>query len=538
MESDQRMSRPPFDEHGYAMWDTQDTYIERRKKTPRWWLIPAGLLVIALIVGVVWILKPKKTTEELCHEALADALRDMLGYEEPLANELRIADLVELVQSKQFTGETSIALEDANVNLEGTTLEDWLTDKGLPLDLSMLSGIGIVADTAVNGSQSHSRLRLSYSGIRMTAAELFTDAEALYLTSPKLFDAVLRIEPDRVRDEWETSPLWGALSENQAKSFKNLLAKGEDLFVAVGEELDGAKEIFGAAFDTSGEFMDRLLSCYTYEKATDEEGNEITEKFPVGKRMASCKAYIIRGDAVALSDLLCRAFGVETGTVRVLGQTDEQPEATLYLTKAGELIRMEASCVLAIGERSYPFSIELQCSGEDDPQHNVVLRAAVGLETTDILLELKKNTKVNRTEIESRINGDLVITTKETGETESYGIVFLAEYDRLADTMDLTVNTYWDDRTVGALETRGTFSWEDGACEIRFPSIRFRDTFNGNEGVVSWDVSLAPYDEEPELPKENVLDVFEMSQDEVAAWKEDLIKNLKWYLSVLSDFTG
>ncbi len=530
MNSEKKLTRPPFDENGYAMWE-EGPILQAKKQTPRRWIVPAGLLVVAVVaVILVLVLRPKYTPEELCMHAIADAFFDTFGYEEPLAKELGLADAANMITDGRYNGELQLNYRSSDINLADSPAGKWLSDKGLPTDLGILSGFGMSADFSAWDDISFGRLRLSYGGIKLSVLEGYASQGDVYLASPKLLSKVLKVDTERFPQEWENAALWSLLSEEQQtkgkESVSNLLARANDL----KGQLADAEGVFCAAFDTTGAFLDDILSCYTYEVALDEKGKELTKKFPVGSKKETCRGYIVRGDGQELGELLCRAFGLDVDSIVIGGADDGQMEAMIYLTKDAELVFLETTISVKIGKLAYAFDIEIQCSGDDDPQNNAEMRIGVSGEGLEVIVTLKKNTKVSRETVNSRISGEMVVGAQE--EAESYGIVLVMEYSRMTGGLSITANTYWDEETVGAFETYGTWVWEDGGLALSLDKMIFRDTFNGEEMVLGLKVSLSPRTEVLKLP-ENSVDVLSVSEEEARSLWEELYSNLKWYLNLV-----
>lgn len=530
MDSEKKLTRPPFDEHGYAMWEA-DAPEHGKKQTPRWWIVPAGLLVVAVVAAIlVWSLRPKYTPEELCMHAIADAFFDTFGYEEPLVKELGLSDAADMISGGRYEGEIQLNYRDSNIDIADTSAGKWLSNKGIPTDISILSGFGVSTDFSAWDDISFGRLRLSYGGIKLSVLEGYAAQGDVYVASPKLLTKVLKVDTERLPQEWESMALWSLLSEEQQTNGKALVS---DLLAGANDlkgQLTDAEGVFYAAFDTTGAFLDDILSCYTYEVAVDENGKALTKKFPVGSKKEACQGYVVRGDGKALGELLCRAFGLEAESIVISGTDAGQMEAMVYLTKDAELVFLETTISVRIGKNVYAFDIEVQCSGDEDPQHNAEMCIGVSGDGVVLELTLKKNTKVSRETVNSRISGELVVGAEE--EAESYGIVLTTEYSRMTGGLSIEANTYWDEETVGAFETYGTLVWEEGGLVLELGKMTFRNTFNGEELVLGLKVALRPLTEAPRLPQDTV-DVLSMSEEDARSLWEELYSNLKWYLNLV-----
>ncbi len=526
-ESKPMLSRPPFDENGYAMWE--ETEKPKKKKTPLWWMIPAGLLVIFAIVGIAVKLWNRHTPEELCRYAIADAYFGGFGYEDPLMRELRFAETVELLKSGRFGAEFSVNCKESSFSLVGTPLEEPLAEQGLPADTSLLAGLGFAIDGSVWDGELAGRLRASYSVIRLTILEGACLQNTVYLSAPKLYGSVLSAKRDALANAWEQLPQWSLLPEKWRQTGTALIESGARLSTQVQKTWESVKQAFYASNDTTGEFLNRVLSCFSYEKLTDEDGKQVTKKLAVGKKMTTCDGYRIVGKAQASAEVLTSSFDERAAMLEFAGENDGDIEAVLYLTEDAQLVLLETTLRVTVDGRAHTLALTWKCTGESDPQHVMEITAELTGGEMPYSVCLKKNTKETREEVFGRWTGELLL-----GES-TYGIVCETTVDRLKQTVEFSGNTYWDERTIGEYTANATQRFEDEGVSVDFADIELRDTFSDETMRLAAELVLMPLTEAPKRPAGTVLDAFSMDEETLAAMKAEVLKNVKWYKNLLGE---
>ena len=90
-----------------------------KKKALRWWvwLIPVGLICVIGLGVLLYRSANRKTPQELCRDALRDALEEAVGYREPLMKAMHAEDLAGYLKDSPTDVGLSLQIQNSDMTL-------------------------------------------------------------------------------------------------------------------------------------------------------------------------------------------------------------------------------------------------------------------------------------------------------------------------------------------------------------------------------------------------------------------------------------
>ncbi|MBO4766800.1 MAG: hypothetical protein J5532_05830 [Lachnospiraceae bacterium] len=518
-------SRPPFDENGYAAYETTKKNV---KRTPLRWIIPAGILCVVAVIALIIIFRPKDP-EKVCKKAIKDAFSDSFGAGDPLIKELGVDAVRKTLESKDFTIDTILAIQSAKA-AEGTDLYNLTQIVGMkPEDIPESLGVGITVESRKDEG-FHVKLALTLSSIRLVLGRLWGNESEIIISAPRLASESLRANYSELFAGWYDNPAWSLVDEDDRQSTKDDVREFLDrykIIAILSRFIDGNSPLvyIGQGYD---EAMDNLLKKFTFSEAKNASGKRVQEKFHVGGEYILSYGYHAAIDA----EEICKRIRAVTG----LSADDFKPapgketmEALLYITRRGELISISLETEIIVKGKTVPLTCSYVASGELDPQDRFTLSFQTEIDGNPFAIKVSKETVKNAYEVRSRWDGEL----KMNGS--SYAINLQSSYDSSSKQITVNAKTFWDGVSIGTMEAKGEVKPQE-EYSMDFRTMKFHDTFSGTDLDLSWKFTVSPKEDDfSTAPPVGSLDINRMSEEEWQAFYEEVKDNLDAYMEYLGD---
>lgn len=521
----EHISRPPFDENGYAAYEGQS---KKKSITPLRWIIPAGLLLIVAVIVLIIRFRPKEPGA-FCRAAIKDAVTDSFGGGDPLIKALGLDDVRKMLESRDFTVDTVVAVQSIEAE-EGTDLYDLVGLIGMkPEDIPSGIGLGVTVESRKDQG-FHAKLAVTLSSIRLVLLRFWGNDSQMTVGSQRLAKEGLTFSYRELFDTWYDNPGWSLVPEEDREETKDdirdFLTKYKILSI-LSRFIDGNSplEYIGTGYD---EAMDKLLSRIRFSEAKNASGRRVQEKFHVGGEYILSYGYHAEIDAEEICKRIRSVAGFSADEFKPANGA-ETIEAMLYITRRGELISIAFETEIDYKGKSVPFSFVYEAGGDLDPQDHFTINVKLGLGEDPIAITIAKDTVKNPYGIRSRWDGAL-----QLGES-SYAIQILSDFDPKSDKLNVTAKTFWNGASVGGLEAEGDLK-ADEEYSLNFRKMKFWDTFSGATLNLTWKILVSPKEDSfTTEPPKTLLDVNHMSEEEWNAFYEEVKENLDSYLEYIGD---
>lgn len=510
------ISRPPFDEQGRA-----GGVIPEQKKKRRRWLLPAALC--AAVPAVIAAYRHfSRTPQELCTYAMMNAFSYGVGYDTPVGDAMDLRGLAERLQTGRFQLNWDLQLEGTNIEWSETPLAKLEGADELP-DPALLNGLGIRAETGVFLDEAvKQRLYVSYGAIRFPLLELYASKERLALSSPELSDAVVSAAPDALFGDWERLPQWAWMEEPLRETVQDGIGLAERGIGYLQERLKTGKQVFHTFYDTTGEFLEELLSSFSYE-TLDKKDAEAERRLYVGGEKQLCQGYTMVVDGARLTESFAQAFGLPADGFRLEGEDGAEIVFRLYLTKKAELASLCGACRLWVGDTCWPVRVTAEFSGKEHSADSFLLTAAVG-EKEEVLFTLEKKAERDGDRVTADIGAGLKLWETVWTVTGGYA---LSGGSRLEAEFALQENG----AAKGSLSFTAVFAPEEDAWKASLRKLKVTDS-EGNYLSVNTALEALPLPEAPKPPEGAVYELFSMTADEWERIKKELSESVQKYLEL------
>ncbi len=517
--------RPPFDENGYAVYEGQS---KRKKATPLWWIIPAGLLLIVAVIVLVIRFRPKEPGA-FCRAAIKDAVTDSFGGGDPLIKSLGLDAVRKTLESKDFTIDTVLAIDSIEAD-EDTDLYNLVGLVGMePGDIPSGVGVGFTVESKKDEG-FHAKVAVTLSSIRLVLLRLWGNESEMTLASPRLAKEGLTFSYRELFDTWYDNAGWSLLPEESRDgtrdSVEGVLTKYKILSI-LSRFIDGNSPLqyFGEGYDKA---MDNLLAKIRFTEAKNASGRRVQEKFHVGGEYILSYGYHAEIDTEEICKRVRSVTGFSAEDFKP-AEGSEVVEAMLYITRRGELISVSFATEIDFRGTIVPLTFSYEASGDTDPQDRFTITAEIGLPENPISLTVSKNTVKNAYGIRSRWDGSLALDGSE------YAIQIQSDYDPKGKKLDVAAKTFWNGTSVGGMEAEGEVKPEEEYA-MNFKKMKFWDTFSGSTLNLTWRFTVSPKEDDfTTSPPKQLLDVNRMSEEEWEAFYEEVKDNLDSYLEYIGD---
>ncbi|MBO4280801.1 MAG: hypothetical protein J5872_03040 [Lachnospiraceae bacterium] len=522
---DGHISRPPFDENGYAAYEGK---VKKKKSTPLRWIIPAGLLLIVAAIVLIIRFRPKEPGA-FCRAAIKDAVTDSFGGGDPLMKALGLDSVRKRLESRDFLLDTVLAVESVTA-AEGTDLYNLIGLLGMePEDIPSGIGVGVTVESRKDQG-FHAKLAAALSSIRIVLFRFWGDTETLTVSSPRLAEEGLTFAYTELFGNWYQNEGWNLLPEESRQQTKDKVRTVLERYkiIAILRQLissDSPIQYLGKGYDKA---MDELLAKIRFSEAKNASGRRVQKKFHIGGEHVLCYGYHAEIDTEEICKRVRAVTGLSKGDFKPAAGM-ETVEAMLYITRRGELISLSFSTELDFRGTVVPIEFSYDASGDADPQDHFTARVRIGIGNTPVTLMISKNTVKNAYGIRSRWDGSLTISEEE------YAILIQSNYDTKAKRIEVTAKTFWDGVSVGGMEAEGTVSPKD-EYEMNFRKMKFWDTFSGATLNLTWKFTVSEKKDSFSIkPPATLLDVNLMSGEQWKDFRDEVKENLETYLKYLND---
>ena len=521
----EHISRPPFDENGYAVYEGQS---KKKKSTPLRWIIPAGLLAIVVLVTVILCLRPKDPNE-FCREALKDAVSDSFGSGDPMIHAIGLDSVREYMMGGNYSLGTTVAVQSIDA-AENTALYKLIKKIGFePKDIPKGVGVSLGLE-ALEGQGAYESVSLAISMIKLVLLRAWNNREAVTIASQRLHEDGLLLNYKELRDSWQNNPAWAFVPEKNRDKIINQVQeiiekyKINSIFTRLTEGTSPFS-YFGTGYASASK---ALFKKITFKEAKNASGQRLQEKIHVGKENLLCYGY----QASIETDEICKRIrslvGLSTQNLHY-AEGSEEIEALMFLTRKGELISLEFSTELVVYGTNVPIHFFYQASGENDPQDHFTLTLEL-LMKEPVTIVFTKNTTVNAYGIRTTLEATADVKERR------YSASLQAAFKDGGDIVTVDANTYIDGGSVGGLQATIQVSNEEKEWSVNFKDLKLWDTYTGTAVNLTWKITAAVKEDEfSAKPPKVVHNVSEMSFEE---WKEFYDKaksNLEDYIDTLTD---
>lgn len=431
------------------------------------------------------------------------------GYDTPIGEAMELRRLVELIQSGTVQADWKVSLDGSNLSLADTALTDFVDAEDLP-DINLLSGIGIQSKLSVyeNEAVSHG-LYVSYGALAFPVTQTYLSGDKLAVALPGLSDDVVCVNPGKLLTSWKELPQWAWLSEDVRDTAQEYVSRFEEGIVLAKNEIAKGDRIFHTFYDTSGDFLQDLLSSFSYEKM-DKSDPEAVKHLYVGGRKQACQGYDMRIDGKHLTESIVQALGLPEGSFRLDGAESEEVIFRIYLTKNAELVLLEGSCSLQVGRQSCPVEITVELFGKTHSADSYVVTVTAGTEHPAVFT-LKREIKRSEDGITGRCLAQLAVSEKS----------FCAEgsYTLSADGKEMEFEGKFAENaeTLGTLSFTAVFGSDEKQWKMSLKKLRFTDASDGTYLSLNTSLLVSPLKNRPSELSGREHDLFEMT---ISDWEE------------------
>lgn len=520
----EHISRPPFDENGYAVYEGQS---KKKKSTPLRWIIPAGLLAIVAIVVIILCCRPKDSNA-FCRKALKDAVSDSVGSGEPMIQAIGLDTIREYLMGGNYAINTTLAVQSVEAD-EGTLLYGLLDDIGFKPE-EIPKGVGVAFGVeALEGQGAYESVSLAISMIRIVLLRAWSNKESITLASQRLHEEGLLLNYKEIRDSWQNNPGWALVPEKYRETIRNkaqeIISKYKinSIFARLTEGTSPFS-YFGTGYESA---VNALLRKISFEEAKNASGQRLQEKIHVGKENLLCYGY----QATVKTDEICKRLRSLTGLSEKnlhFADGEEEIEALMFLTRKGEMISLDFSTAIIVYGEKVPVTFSYQASGENDPQDHFTMTLDLQMKEP-VTFVFTKNTTENAYGIRSSLDASI------DWKGVTYSASLQSNFKDGGDTVTIDANTYYNGGSIGGLQAVLQVTEDEQERNLNFTELKLWDTYTGTTVNLTWRIGVAVKEDEfSAKPPKVVHNVSEMSEEE---WKEfyDKVKNnLEDYIDTLS----
>lgn len=446
-----------------------------------------------------------------------------VGYDTPVGSAMELRELAERVQTGRVRLDWDLQLEGTNMEWKDTPLAELTDVEKLP-DPALLSGVGVRMETGIFRDEAvQHRLYVSYGALRFQLLELFASKERLALAVPELSDDVLTVSPEELLGDWERLPQWEWLDDPLRESVWDGLELAERGVASLRERLNAGKQVFYTFYDTTGEFLEELLSSFSYEKLAKEE-DDATRRLYVGGEKQLCQGYVMTVDGARLAESVGQAFGLPTDGFRLEGEDGGEIVFRLYLTKKAELASLSGSCRLWLGDACLPIRVAADFSGKVNAADSFLLTVAVG-EREEALFTLEKKAERDGNDVNTRLGAELRLAENVWSVNGTYALTDGGS--RLDAEFALQENA----EAKGSLSFTGVCTPEEDVWKLSLRKLRFADA-EGNYLSVNTTLQALSLAEAPQPPEGTAHELFSMTSDEWEQIRKELLDNIEKYVEL------
>lgn len=513
------ISRPPFDEKGYAGGVIPDN----KKKRKIWrWLLPA-LICVAIVIGVL-MYRQMHSPEVRCYVALSETFAHGLGYESPLFSEMDLRNLVKMVQTGKIQADWKVSLESSNIDLAETDLADYVDSGYLP-NINLLAGMGIRSKLSVYGTEATSHnLYVSYGALAFPVSELYVSGDKVAFSVPELSNKVLSIAPSRLVNEWDKLPQWDWVDANWKENVQNAVDAVKERIPEVKQNLSKGSNLFDTIYEPNGEFQKELLHSFSVEKISSKKENAVRHLYVGGKKQV-CQGYVMRAESKVLTEKVLQILGQPEDAFRLTGNNSDAVEMIIYITKGGELALLDFECVLWVGEKQYPVQIVAELTGKKYSVDDFVVTVSTGEEKSEIFT-IKRSLVRKGKKIEGNLQAKVTYDKFEwNGELEY-------DLDTAKHRMECEMSHAVNKNVWGTVSFEVTFASDSDQWKATVKKLKFTDPGNGNYVSVNTNLTIDPITQAPSAPKGTELDVFNMTEDDLKKIKEEINDNIQSFVKL------
>ncbi len=510
------ISRPPFDEKGYAGGVVPGN---RKKRKIRRWLLPA-LLCATVIVGAV-LLRRNRTPEERCYTALLEAFAYGCGYESPVLSAMDLRALAELVQSGKLQADWKVSLESSNVDLAEMGLADYVDSDDIP-DVNLLAGVGLRSKLSVYGKEATSHgLYVSYGALAFPLTELYVSGDKIAFAVPQLSKKVIRVAPDKLLKDWNRLPQWEWADESMQDDIRKKIA-------GAAEGITAAKAAGNRFLDTiygiDGKYWKEFLKSFTVEKMQTKEENATRHLYVGGKKQV-CQGYRLQAESKKLTEKLMQILGKSEDALRLAGTDSDTVEVRIYLTKGGELAMLECECSLWLGEIHYPMQITVELTGKTHSADDFTISISTGAEKKEICSVKRSLVRDGKT-IEGIVQAKIAYGKLDRSGEAHYVL------DTAKRRMECEMSYAVRGNVQGTASFEATFTSDEEQWKASLKKLKFTDPGNGDYVSVNTNLTVSPLTKAPSAPEGEEQDLFVMTREDWEKIKEEITENMQTFVDL------
>ena len=540
MEQDRKLVRPPFDSDGNVVWTTEEKPM--KKKALQWWvwLIPVGLICVIGICVLIYRSANRRTPQELCRDALRDALEESVGYREPMMKVMRVEELAGYL--RDMPTEVGLSLQLQNTNMT-------LADLGIgsaenTTKLSDYRGMGLTFLTVYDGKASSVDVRFAVSALSLSVIQARYEKGELLIASPKLIKEVLSVPVADVSGQWKQAAAWTLLEEADREAAQKVIGLGVDYGSRAIAILKSARDTIVAAYPGGESQLDRIVDAISYEQLKDDKGKELTERIVVGSEKIPCYVFQIQVDEQTfydVADRLAAAIGKVAGGEGSDGSAaaeafhnawklDPQPDGgngvkvLAYVTKDGELAQITADVNGFVNGKTAHFTAKLRCMGSEDPQDKLFLTINGDVDGQLYELSAKKTTKADRSRVSSQFDISLMIPGRDT-----VGLTGTATYNISAGILEVTTNITRRGMSVATLELSADCTYKN-SWSMKIRELTYRDRGSGNFLTLYGQFAVSPSRDGVLNPEGEKINLLTMPEEKAKEIKQEAIDQVNWYM--------
>ena len=503
-----------------------------KKKALRWWvwLIPVGLICVIGLGVLLYRSANRKTPQELCRDALRDALEEAVGYREPLMKAMHAEDLAGYLKDSPTDVGLSLQIQNSDMTLADFGFGNAENSPAL----ADYRGMGLTFITSYDGQAVSVDTRFAVSALSLSVIQMRYASGELRLASPKIIKEVLTLPVGDAAEQWRQSSAWELLPEASREGAQNAVGEGIEYgrkALAIGKNV---RDAIISAYPGGESALDRLVDAISYEQLKDKDGKELTERIVVGSEKVPCYVFRINLDEEVFYDIADRiadALGIrhETEADKRTWRLTPQPdggnglEILAYVTKEGELAQMTAEVVGLVSERQAHFTMKLRCMGSEDPQDKLLLNINGEIDGEEYELSAKKTVKADR----SRVSSMFEISVK-LPHMDQYGLSGSASYNIGGGLLQVSVNAQRQGKAIGTMDLSAECNYKN-SWDMKISELTFRDRESEKFVTFYGQLSVGPSRDGVLDPDGEKVSLLTLTKEKAQEIMDEAVNQINWY---------